>query len=321
MANWVGQLVLQRARILPADIDARNDEGLGSRIKPLWPYLWHADDAPPVAQNEQDMERFILFLDEQWSIVTNTDGEGGPLTVVVIDEVPTAFANKQYGDELIRIVGEIILRGRKYNWFVILGGQDWNKAAAGGTIRDQLSTRVFHQADRDQVRRFSGLGTKLVPPDVSNLEPGVAYVVGGGTQQKITVPFVTVGDFEAVASFLANAPTGELWVPGNELAPTQPNELVVPRRELGVASQFATIAAGGQRLNGMLISDEQVRDWVLEAMDDRGEIAREAAAKIVHDLCDAEGVEHTGRAWTRNKAWMERIVEEATEEWRRGRAG
>jgi hypothetical protein len=321
MANWIGQLVLQRARVLTADIDARNDEGLGARVKPLWPWLWHAEDAPPIASSEDEMAQFVEFLDAKWR-QAEADGGKGPLTVIVIDEVPTAFANDRYGEALITIIGEIIMRGRKYNWFVILGGQDWNKSASGGTIRDQLNTRVFHKADRDQARRFSRIDTKAMPPDVGDLEPGVAYVAGHGPHRKIKVPFVTIGDFEAVASFLTGTPQAASWSIDNELAPTMPNELLSPARALGVASQYAIASVGAQRLNGTLITDEQVRDWVLEAgLDGSGELARDAAASIVHKLCEAEGKVPSGRAWDRNKTWLDRVVEEVRLEGERGHAG
>lgn len=316
VAGWVGQLVSQGAQVMPADVDAKNSQGLGARIEPLWPYLWAPEDGPPVAQDEDDMRRFLISLESRWRArVAAGEDPDAVLTVIVLDEVPTAFGNKEYGGDLQDLLNEIILRGRKYNWFVILGGQDWNKEAAGGTIRDQLSTKVFHQADRGQINRFTGIMSAQLPPDATYIGQGVAYVAAEGSVQKMWVPMVERTDFEAVAAFLSDQPAGELWTPARELDPTLPNELGSGQRELPVSSQYSIGPLAENRLTGTLVSDEQVRDWVLEAgLDEHGLLAKKASADIIKRLCEAEGRMPSGNAHVRNQALLNRIVGEVNED-------
>ena len=180
VALLVAQLVRQGARVMLADPDALNPQGLAYRLTGL--------GIQPEQTAHKPAEVLRLVLDAQHELMTR-QGQGGHADtrpyVVAVDEVPECLRvlNRHDSGRLqsaLELIGGF--KGRKYGVSVIMLGQSWQKAVVGSTaMRNLITSSAVFRMRSDEAHHMTNLRAdywRAAGPDPFDLEPGMFYAVG-----------------------------------------------------------------------------------------------------------------------------------------------
>jgi hypothetical protein len=176
----VAQLVRMNARVMLADPDAMNREGLASRLTGL--------GIEPEQTAHEPAALFRLVVDAQHELMTRK-GQGALADtrpyVVVVDELPECLRVLSSRDSAqLQSALELIggLSGRKHAVSVIMLGQSWSKAVVGSTaMRNLITSSTVFRMRSDEAFYMTNLKShywRAAGPDPLELEPGMFYAVG-----------------------------------------------------------------------------------------------------------------------------------------------
>ncbi len=180
VALLVAQLVRQGARVMLADPDALNPQGLAYRLAGL--------GIQPEQTAHEPAAVLRLVLDAQHELMTR-QGQGANADprpyVVAIDEVPECLrVLNRHDSGLLQSALELIgaLKGRKHAVSVIMLGQSWTKAVIGSTAaRNLITSSAVFRMRSDEAKSMTNLRAeywRTAGPDTIDLEPGMFYAVG-----------------------------------------------------------------------------------------------------------------------------------------------
>lgn len=227
VALLVAQLVRMNARVMLADPDALNPEGLASRLAGLGVQPEQTAQEPPAVLR--------LVLNAQHELMTRRDqgtyADGRPY-VLVVDEVPEMLRVLNARDtgrlrDALELIGG--LKGRKLGVAVVLLGQGWGQAVIGSTtMRDLVPAGAVFRMRTEQAERMCGIKPgywRAVGPEPFDLQPGEFYVVGVDTGAvRVRVPALPI------APARAELPPTSPHFPGTSRAlPPDPPEAVGKR--------------------------------------------------------------------------------------------
>ena len=180
VALLVAQLVRQEARVMLADPDALNEQGLARRLAGL--------GIRPEATAHEPAAVLRLVLNAQHELLTRK-GQGPHADrrpyIVAIDELPECLRTLNAHDSgLLRDALELVggFSGRKHSMAVIMLGQSWSKSVVGSTaIRNLITSSAVFRMRSDEAFYMTNLKAqywRAAGPDPLDLEPGHCYIVG-----------------------------------------------------------------------------------------------------------------------------------------------
>jgi hypothetical protein len=180
VALLVAQLVRMGARVMLADPDALNQEGLASRLAVL--------GIQPEATAYEPAAVLRIILDAKRELMSRRDqglrADTRPY-VVVVDELPECLRvlNRRDTDELrdaLELIGGF--KGRKHSVVTIMLAQSWTQAVIGSTtMRNLIPASAVFQQRSEEAEKMCGIKPgywRTVGPDPFDLEKGTFYAVG-----------------------------------------------------------------------------------------------------------------------------------------------
>lgn len=168
------------ARVMLADPDALNPQGLASRLSGL--------GIQPEATAQEPAAVLGLVVDAQHELMTRK-GQGAHADTrpseVVVDELPECLrVLSRHDSGRLQSALELIggLSGRKHSVSVIMLGQSWSKAVVGSTaMRNLITSSAVFRMRSDEAKSMINLRAeywRAAGPDPLDLEPGMFYAVG-----------------------------------------------------------------------------------------------------------------------------------------------
>ena len=177
VALLVAQLVRMNARVMLADPDALNSQGLAYRLTEL--------GIQPEQTAHEPAGMLRLVLNAQHELMNRKDHADARPYVVAVDELPECLrVLNRHDSERLQSALELIggLKGRKYGVSVIMLGQSWAKAVVGSTaMRNLITSSAVFRMRGDEAKYMTNLRAdywRTAGPDPFDLEPGMFYAVG-----------------------------------------------------------------------------------------------------------------------------------------------
>ena len=179
VALLVAQLVRMNARVMLADPDALNEQGLASRLASL--------GIEPEATAHEPSAVLRLIEDARHELMTRK-GQGPHADtrpyVLCVDELPECLRVLNARDtgrlrDALELIG---FSGRKHRVSVIMLGQSWSKTVVGSTaVRNLITSSAVFRMRSDEAFYMTNLKAqywRTAGPDTLDLEPGTFYAVG-----------------------------------------------------------------------------------------------------------------------------------------------
>lgn len=239
---------------------------VGGRVRLIDPHGAIADEVSGLLDCAEDAQAMMQLAEQlecelaQRLLLRKAGEDVGPTDMTIADEWPVT---SQLAPELIRVVGRIILEGRKVNMYALISGQGLPSDQLGGSlVRDALSSRYIFNTTALQAR-MAGLDNETAKTLLAQLDtagPGYAILASARRRPEIVaVPDTNVEDLRVALGQRPELP------PLPMKRPVSPS----PAGEAEILPEAATNTSTGGRGKRSLVSDaerQEICEWAAQGL-------------------------------------------------------